>query len=146
MILFLSLVFMFIYFWNTHTHTHTLAELTSNTDYTENFSLHHRVQNGAEAHPASYPMDTRGSFLRGKAAVAWSPPLTSIQCRGQRMSGAIPQLPNTPSWCGAQLKHRDNFTYTHTHTHTYAELTSNTDYTIGTMKILVRVCYILITS
>jgi hypothetical protein len=28
------------------------------------------------------------------------------------MSGAIPPLPNTPSWRGAQLKHRDNFTFT----------------------------------
>jgi hypothetical protein len=33
-----------------------------------NFSLHHSVQNGSGVHPASYPMDTRGSFLRGKAA------------------------------------------------------------------------------
>jgi hypothetical protein len=28
-----------------------------------NFSLHHRVQNGSGAHPASYPMGTRASFL-----------------------------------------------------------------------------------
>jgi hypothetical protein len=35
-----------------------------------NFSLHHRVQNGSGAHPASYPMDTEGSFLGGKVAVA----------------------------------------------------------------------------
>jgi hypothetical protein len=35
-----------------------------------NFSLHHRVQNGSGAHPASYPMGTRGSFLGGKAAGA----------------------------------------------------------------------------
>jgi hypothetical protein len=28
-----------------------------------NFSLHHHVQNGSGAHPASYPMSTRGSFL-----------------------------------------------------------------------------------
>jgi hypothetical protein len=35
-----------------------------------NFSLHHRVQNGSAAHPASYPMGTRGSFLGGKAAGA----------------------------------------------------------------------------
>jgi hypothetical protein len=27
------------------------------------------------------------------------------------MSAAVPPLPNTPSWRGAQLKHRDNFTY-----------------------------------
>jgi len=27
------------------------------------------------------------------------------------MSGAIPPLPNTPSWHGAQLKHRDNFAF-----------------------------------
>jgi hypothetical protein len=33
-----------------------------------NFSLHHCVQNGSGAHPASYPRDTRGSFPGGKAA------------------------------------------------------------------------------
>jgi hypothetical protein len=33
-----------------------------------NFSLHHRVQNGSGAHPASYPMCTRGFFPGGKAA------------------------------------------------------------------------------
>jgi hypothetical protein len=27
------------------------------------------------------------------------------------MSEAIPPLPNTPSWRGAKLKHRDNFTF-----------------------------------
>jgi hypothetical protein len=37
-----------------------------------NFSLHHRVQNGFGAHPASYPMGTRGSFPGGKAAGTWS--------------------------------------------------------------------------
>jgi hypothetical protein len=42
------------------------------------FSLHHRVQNGSEAHPASYPTGTRSSFPGGKAAGAWSWPLTSI--------------------------------------------------------------------
>jgi hypothetical protein len=35
-----------------------------------NFSLHHRVQNGSGAHPASYPMGIRGSFPGGKAAGA----------------------------------------------------------------------------
>jgi hypothetical protein len=43
-----------------------------------NFSLHHCVQNGSGAHPASYPMDTRGSFRGSKAARSWSWPLTSI--------------------------------------------------------------------
>jgi hypothetical protein len=28
------------------------------------------------------------------------------------MRGAIPPLPNTPSWRGAQLKHRDKLTFT----------------------------------
>jgi hypothetical protein len=32
------------------------------------FSLHYRVQNGSEAHPVSYPIGTRGSFLAGKVA------------------------------------------------------------------------------
>jgi hypothetical protein len=35
-----------------------------------NFSLHHRVQNGSGAHPASYPMGTKGSFPGDKAAGA----------------------------------------------------------------------------
>jgi hypothetical protein len=30
-----------------------------------NFSLHHRVQYGSGAHPASYPVGTRSSFTRG---------------------------------------------------------------------------------
>jgi hypothetical protein len=29
---------------------------------------HHHVQNGSGAHPASYPMGTRGSFPGGKVA------------------------------------------------------------------------------
>jgi hypothetical protein len=35
-----------------------------------NFSLHHRIQNVSGAHPASYPMGTRGSFFGAKAAGA----------------------------------------------------------------------------
>jgi hypothetical protein len=34
------------------------------------FSLHHSVQNGSGAHPASYPMGTRGFFPGGKATGA----------------------------------------------------------------------------
>jgi hypothetical protein len=34
---------------------------------------------------------------------------------GQRMCGAIPPLPNTPSWRGAHLKHSDTFTFTLPH-------------------------------
>jgi len=33
------------------------------------FSLRHRVQIGSEAHPASYPIGTRGSYPGGKATV-----------------------------------------------------------------------------
>jgi hypothetical protein len=33
-----------------------------------NFSLRHSVQTSSEAHTASYPMGTGGSFLGGKAA------------------------------------------------------------------------------
>jgi hypothetical protein len=35
-----------------------------------NFSIHHCVQNGYGAHPASYPMGTRDTFPGGKAAWA----------------------------------------------------------------------------
>jgi hypothetical protein len=35
-----------------------------------NFSLHHRIQNGSGAHPASYTKGTLGSFPGNKAAGA----------------------------------------------------------------------------
>jgi hypothetical protein len=35
---------------------------------TGNFSIHHRIQTDSGAHPASYPMGTRGSFPGGKTA------------------------------------------------------------------------------
>jgi hypothetical protein len=35
-----------------------------------NFPLHHLIQNDSGAHPASYPVGTRGSFPGGKAAGA----------------------------------------------------------------------------
>jgi hypothetical protein len=37
---------------------------------TGNFSLHHRVQNGSGAHPASYTMGSKEPFPGGKAAGA----------------------------------------------------------------------------
>jgi hypothetical protein len=49
----------------------------------QDFSFLHSVQTGSGTQPASYPMGTGGSFPGGKAAGAWSWPLTSIQCRGQ---------------------------------------------------------------
>jgi hypothetical protein len=51
-----------------------------------NFSHHHRVQNGSGAHPSSYPVGTRGSFLGGEADHS---PLVP----GSIMRGAIPPLP-----------------------------------------------------
>jgi hypothetical protein len=46
-----------------------------------NFSLHHRVQTGSGAHPASYPMCTMGSLPRDEAARVWSLTFTCIYCQ-----------------------------------------------------------------
>jgi hypothetical protein len=67
----------------------------------------HRVQTGCGVYPASYPMGTRGSFPGGKAAGAWSWPLTSIYFRGQEHVELYLHSPNKPSWRGAQLKQRE---------------------------------------
>jgi hypothetical protein len=42
------------------------------------FSLHYSVLTGYGAHPAFYPMGTKGNLLGDKAAETWSWPLTSI--------------------------------------------------------------------
>jgi hypothetical protein len=75
-----------------------------------NFSLHHRVQTGSGAHPASYPVVTKGSFPGGKAAGAWSWPLTSHLVPRSRVRWAIPPLTQYASmaWCSVKnKKHRD---------------------------------------
>jgi hypothetical protein len=77
-----------------------------------NFSLHYHVQNGSGAHPASYPMGIRGSSL----GVKW---LERKADHSPRSSAVVEEWvviclhsPNTPLWRGAQLRHRDNFTFT----------------------------------
>jgi hypothetical protein len=66
----------------------------------QDLSLLHSVQTGPEAHPASYPMGTGGSFpgvkQQGREA-DHSPPCNAEVENGE----AIPPLPNTSSWPGA---------------------------------------------
>jgi hypothetical protein len=77
-----------------------------------NFCLHHRVKNGSGAHPAFYPMGTRGSFpgvkLPGREADHSLPSSAEVkECVELYLHS-----PGTPTWRGAQLKHRDNFAFT----------------------------------
>jgi hypothetical protein len=55
---------------------------------------------------------TLPSFPGGKAAGAWSWPLTPSSAEVEEYVELYLHSPNTPSWRGAQLKHRDNFTFT----------------------------------
>jgi hypothetical protein len=57
----------------------------------------------------TYPMGSRGSFPGVKRSDREADHSHLVPM--SRMSGAIPPLPNTPSWRGVQLKHRDNFTF-----------------------------------
>jgi hypothetical protein len=50
-------------------------------------------------------------FLQVKATGAWSWQLTSISFRSQEWVELYIHSPNTPSWRGSQLKHRDKFTF-----------------------------------
>jgi hypothetical protein len=77
-----------------------------------NFYLHHRVQTGSGTHPTFYPMVLGAVSVWGNAAGTWRRPITSISCRGQECVELYLHSPNTPPWRGAQLKHRDSFTFT----------------------------------
>jgi hypothetical protein len=78
-----------------------------------NFSLHHRVQNGSGAHPASYAMGTGGSFpgvkRPGREANHSPPPSAEVNNAWRYTS--TPQY-TFMAWC--LVKHRDNFTFTFT--------------------------------
>jgi hypothetical protein len=64
----------------------------------QDFSLLYSVQTGSGAHLASYTMGTGGSFPGGKAAGAWSWPLTSILCRDREWWSYISTPPHMSSW------------------------------------------------
>jgi hypothetical protein len=55
----------------------------------------------------------------------WIWPLTPIYCRGEECVEAYLHSPNTPSWHGAQLKHRDNLLFSND------EVGSNYPSTVG---------------
>jgi hypothetical protein len=63
-----------------------------------NFYLHHRVQNGSGARPASYPMRTRGSLPGGKADLS---PRSSAEVK---VRGAVPTLSQYAFmvWCSVK--------------------------------------------
>jgi hypothetical protein len=65
-------------------------------------SFLHVVRRVSGAHPPSYPM--------GKAAEAWSCPLTSNKCRGEENMDPYNHSPIHPH--GVIIKHRGNFTVT----------------------------------
>jgi hypothetical protein len=84
-----------------------------------NFSLHHCVQNGSEAHPDSYPMGTRVSFLGVKRPAVGSSlevkragrefdhsPPSSAEVKNAWGYTSIPQYVFM-AWC--LVKRRDNF-------------------------------------
>jgi hypothetical protein len=85
-------------------------------DRDENFSLHYRVQTGSGAHPASYPVGTRGPFLGIKAVgreADHSPP-SSAEVKNAWNSITTPPIrllyhhsPNTPPRRGAELKKKE---------------------------------------
>jgi hypothetical protein len=67
-----------------------------------NFSLYHRIQNCSGAHPPSYPMGIRGSFLGVKLPgreADLSPPFSAEvkEC----VELYLLHSPNKPSWHGA---------------------------------------------
>jgi hypothetical protein len=69
-----------------------------------NFSLHHCIQNGSGAHPASYPMGTRGSFHGVKRPVREADHSPPSSAKVKEWVELYLHSPSTPSWHGAQLK------------------------------------------
>jgi len=63
------------------------------------------------AHPASYPMGARGSSPGGKAVGGVELTTQLHLVPKSKNAWSYTSTPHTPSWCGAQLKYRDNFTF-----------------------------------
>jgi len=74
-----------------------------------NYSLHRRVQNGSGAHPAFYPMVTRGSFPVDKAAGADHSPPSSAEVKNALGYTSTPQYPFMARF--SVKKAQGNFTF-----------------------------------
>jgi hypothetical protein len=75
-------------------------------------SLLYRVQAGSEAHPASFGMDTMGSFT-GIKQLELEPDQAPPPSAQVKNDGAILPLPHISSWCSALLiQHRNNLNST----------------------------------
>jgi hypothetical protein len=80
-----------------------------------NFSLHRRIQTGSEAHPTSYPMDTRGSFPKVKrpgSEADHSSPSSAVVKNAWNYT-STPQYVFM-AWCSVKRKHRDFYPFTFT--------------------------------
>jgi hypothetical protein len=66
------------------------------------------------AHPASYLMGTRGSFPGVKRPACEIDHSLLSSAEVKECAELYLHSSNTPSWCGAQLKNRENFTFTYT--------------------------------
>jgi hypothetical protein len=71
-----------------------------------NMSLHHRDQIGSGAHPASYPMGTRGSFPLGKSGQGVKLTTHLHLVSRPRVRGAIYPLPQYAfmAWCSFKVQ------------------------------------------
>jgi hypothetical protein len=91
-------------------------------------------------------MGSRGSFPGGKAAGAWSWPLAFIYCRGQRMSVAIPPLPQYAfmAWCLVKAQGQLYFTLLVTtwRATVFIFLTENWNVPGSQLKFLCRRCQV----
>jgi hypothetical protein len=70
-------------------------------------SLHYRVQTGSEAHPASYPMGTRGSFPGGVKRPGgrepYHSPPSSAEVKNARSYTSTPQY-TFKAWCSVKAQ------------------------------------------
>jgi hypothetical protein len=67
-----------------------------------NFSLHHRVQTGSEAHPASYPLGIRVSFPGVKRPGREADNLPPSSAEVKVCVELYLHSPYTPSWRGGK--------------------------------------------
>jgi hypothetical protein len=76
-----------------------------------NFSLYHHIQNGSGAHPASYPLGTRGSFTGGKAAGHEADHAPPSSAEVKECMELYLHSPNMPAWHDARLKKAQGHLY-----------------------------------
>jgi hypothetical protein len=130
-------IYIYIYIWHTHIHTHVcvcVCVFSRDSSVVQRWATDWMIGGSSPGRDWEFfSLPPRSDRLWGPSQppIRWVPGAPSLGVKRSwceadhsppssaevKAARSYTSIPNAPSWRGAQLKHRDNFTFMYTHTH-----------------------------